>query len=294
FFGGTNTPTNNSMRLRTADFTLDWQTRSLTIAQDKAIIATREPTSLAQVGIAPLTGAGNLWLWEPQIRFEQRLRMSELAGLNARIGFVQTSETSAAVPAAFASTLERYRPALEGRFEFFGQLGETRRIEIAPGFHFSTTHVAGGSVPSRVFSIDWLIQPVRPVQLTGFFYSGENIALFGTGGIRQGFSIIGPRNILPVRSRGGWAQLKLIATDRLSFNLMAGQQDDNDFDARAGLGAGGPGGGIGKNQAYGANFFYKLAPNVIMSFETLQTRTRYLLLGKRLINHYDLAFAYLF
>jgi uncharacterized protein (UPF0335 family) len=294
FFGGANTPTNNLMRLRTADFTLDWQTRSLTVAQDKPILATREPASLSQVGIAPLTGAGNLWLWEPQIRFEQRLRMGERAGLNARIGVVQTSETSAAVPAAFASTLERYRPGLEGRFELFGQLGDTRRIEIAPGFHFSSTHVAGGSAPSRVFSMDWLIQPVRPLELTGFFYSGENIALFGTGGIRQGFSIIGPRNILSVRSRGGWAQLKLTATNRLSFHLLAGQQDDSDSDARAGLGAGGSGGGIGKNQAYGANFFYKLAPNVIMSFETLQTRTRYLLPGKRLINHYDLAFAYLF
>ena len=99
---------------------------------------------------------------------------------------------------------------------------------------------------------------------------------------------------MPVHSQGGWAQLKLIATDRLSFHLLAGRQDDRGSDLRAGLGAGGAGGGIGANQAYGANFFYKLAPNVIMSFETLQTRTTYLLLGNRLLNHYDLAFAYLF
>jgi len=33
---------------------------------------------------------------------------------------------------------------------------------------------------------------------------------------------------------------------------------------------------------------------VIVSYETMQTRTTYLLFGKRLINHYDLAFAYLF
>src|SRR5882762_5180454 len=127
FFGGANTPTNNLLRLRTADFTLDWQTRSLTVAQDKAIIATREPASLAQVGIGPLTGAGNLWLWEPQIRFEQRIRMGERTGVSMRIRVVQTFETSAAVPAAFAATLERYRPGLEGRFELFGQLGDTRR-----------------------------------------------------------------------------------------------------------------------------------------------------------------------
>jgi hypothetical protein len=294
FFGGTNQPLNNLLRLRTADFTVDWHTRSFTVAQDKPIITPREPTSLAQVGVSPLTGAGNLWLWEPQVRVEQRLRFGDQAGLTARIGVVQTTENAAGVPALFATTLERFRPGLEGRFEFHGQLGDTRRIEIAPGFHFSTTHVAGGSVPSRVFSTDWLIRPIRRIECTGFFFTGENVANFGTGGIRQGFAIVGPRDILPVRSRGGWAQLTLTATDRLSFHLFAGQQDDRDSDLRAGLGASGPAGGIGKNQAYGANFFYKLAPNVIVSYETMQTRTTYLLFGKRLINHYDLAFAYLF
>jgi hypothetical protein len=131
------------------------------------------------------------------------------------------------------------------------------------------------------------------VQLTGYFYSGQNIAHFGTGGIRQGFWIASPGHLLPVHSRGGWAQLKLVATDRLSFHLLAGQHDDRDVDIRAGF-SDSTGGGIGKNQAYGANLFYKLSPNVIVSFETLQTRTTYLLFGNRLNNHYDLAFAYLF
>jgi hypothetical protein len=294
FFGGTNQPLNNLMRIRTADLTIDWKSRSVTIAQDKPIISPREPDSLAQVGISPLTGAGNLWLWEPQIRFEQRVRLGDQAGVNARIGVVQTTETSAGVPASFAGTLERFRPGLEGRFELFRQFGDARRIEIAPGFHTSTTHVASGSAPSRVFSTDWMFRFANPVELTGFFYTGENVAHFGTGGIRQGFSILGPGNIVSVGSRGGWTQLKLTATSRLSFHIMAGQQDDRDSDLRAGPGAQGPAGGVSKNQAYGANFFYRLAPNFVMSFETMQTRTRYLISGKRLINHYDLAFAYLF
>ena len=220
--------------------------------------------------------------------------MGEMSGVNVQVGIIETSEREARVPAAFAATLERVRPGLEGRFEFFRKFGDGRRIEIAPGFHVSDTHVASGSAPSRVFSTDWLLNPIRPLELTGFFFTGENVAHFDTDGIRQGFSIIGPGNIVPVHSRGGWAQLKLIATDRLSFHLMAGQQNDRSTDVLAGLGAGGAAGGIGKNQAYGANFFYKLSPNVIMSFETLQTRTTYLLFGKRLNNHYDLAFAYLF
>ena len=39
---------------------------------------------------------------------------------------------------------------------------------------------------------------------------------------------------------------------------------------------------------------WKLAPNVIASFELSQARTAYVLSGLRLNNHYDLALAYLF
>jgi len=293
FFGGANQPLMHTLRIRTAAIGIDWKTRSLTISQDKPLISFRDPDSLAQVGISPLTGSGNLWLWVPQARFEQRLRFGDGAGLNAQIGVIQTMETSTNVAPAFASTLERYRPGLEGRFEVFRTFGADRRVEIAPGFHTSTTHVAGGSAPSRVFSLDWLVKPLPQVQLTGFFFNGENVSHFGSGGIRQGFWVVAPRDILTVHSRGGWAQLKLIATDRLSFHLLAGQQDDRDSDVRAGF-SGSTGGGIGKNQSYGANFFYKLAPNVIASFETMQVRTRYLSFGNRLNNHYDLAVAYLF
>ena len=223
FFGGTNLPINNLLRIRTATFGIDWKTRSLTISQDKPLVSFRDPDSLAQVGVSPLTGAGNLWLWVPQARFEQRVEFGERAGLNAQIGLIQTQETAASVPAAFAATLERYRPGLEGRFEFFRKFGPDRRVEIASGFHTSATHVGGGSAPSRVFFIDGFFSPLRMLELTGYFFSGENVAHFGTG-TRQGFWIAAPGSALSVHSRGGWTQLKLIATDRLSFHLLAGQQ----------------------------------------------------------------------
>src|SRR5262249_27182207 len=276
----------------TASLGIDWSTRSLTIAHDKALVAFREPDSLSQVGVSPLTGAGNLWLWEPQVRFEQRLRFDEQTAVTAQVAVVQTTENAAGPPPAFASTLERFRPGLEGRFQFSRSFGD-RRIEIAPGFHKSATHIAGGSVPSNLFFLDWMIAPVRPVELSGIYFSGENIAHFGLRGIPPGFFILGPRNIQSVHAQGGWTQLTLTATPRLSFHLMAGQHDDRDPDVRAGFSAS-PGGGIARNQAFGGNLFYKLAPNVIASFETLQTRTTYLGSGLRLNNHYDLGVAYLF
>ena len=286
FFGGTSQPLNNLPRIRTAAVSIDWKTRSLTVGQDKPLIAPREPTSLAQVGVSPLTGAGNLWLWEPQVRFEQRFQAGDQSTLRAQLALVQTTENAAGVPAAFASTLERYRPGLEGRFEWSYAPGDGRRFEIAPGFHSSDTHVAATSVPSRVFTLDWLIAPWRPLEFTGAFFTGRNVAHFGTGGIRQGFSVLGARNVLPVHARGGWGQLNITATDRLSFHLMSGWHDDRNADLLSG--------GIARNHAVGANVFFRLAPNVTTSFEALQVRTTYLGPGTRLNNHYDLGIAYLF
>jgi len=51
---------------------------------------------------------------------------------------------------------------------------------------------------------------------------------------------------------------------------------------------------VGRNQSYAANFMYRLAPNVILSFESGQVRTDYFGTGNRLNNRHDLGFAYLF
>jgi hypothetical protein len=72
FFGGSGEPYDSLFRLRTAGIEINWENTSVMFGQDKPLIAPREPNSLAQVGLSPLTGAGNLWLWQPQMRVEQR------------------------------------------------------------------------------------------------------------------------------------------------------------------------------------------------------------------------------
>jgi hypothetical protein len=286
FFGGTSLPNNQLMRLRTASLTLDWGARTLMVGQDKPIFSPRNPDSFAQVGVAPLAGAGNLWFWEPQARFEQRFKLGEQLRLRAQAGVVETSEFLTNVPSSVAPSLERYRPGAESRFEIAFGSETGRRVEIAPGFHYSASHVAGTSIPSDVVSLDWLVAPADRLELIGALYTGENLANLGLGAIRQGFTVVGPRNALPIRAQGGWSQLTLRATSRLSFHLFGGIHDGRNRDLRPG--------DIAGNRAYGGNFFYHLAPNVILSFEGAQTRTHYLGPGLRLNNHYDLALAYLF
>jgi hypothetical protein len=270
---------NRLMRLRLATVELDWNSTSLLVGQDKPIISPREPTSIAQVGVSPLTNAGNPWLWQPQIRIEQRV-----GDLRFQFGLFQTSEQGALLPDTFAPTLESSRPGYQGRFAYRRDFDNDAHFEVATGFHASTTHVAATSVPSRIYSLDWSMSPDGRLGFTGMYYRGQNTANLGT--LRQGFTILGPRDVFAIHSNGGWAQVSYEVTPRLTFNAYGGQHDDRDRDLR--------GNQIGKNFAYAGNALYRIAPNVVIGLELMQARTTYLQTGRRLNNHYDLALAYQF
>jgi hypothetical protein len=284
FFAGTPEPLNQTFRIRTASLQLDWKNTSILLGQEKPIISPREPNSLAQVGVSPLTNAGNLWLWLPQARIEQRFHAGEVTQFRVQAGVLQSRETASIVPPQFASAPAPWRPAWEGRFELTHQFSDDTRLELASAFHTGSSRVFAQSIPSRLWAADWLLRAHRSVEWTGTFFSGQNLA--GLGALRQGFTILGPGEVIPVHSRGGWSQVSLLPHSRLTFNLLGGQHDDRNSDIMDG--------GFAKNQAYGANVMIRLAPNVVLSFENLRLWTTYLNRGTRRNNHYDLALAYLF
>ncbi len=283
-WGGTASSLNHLVRMRVATIQVGWKNTTVTVGQDKPLIAQRDPDSLAQVAFSPLTAAGNLWLWQPQARFEQRFAIGEKAGLRAQASVYETSEPSAGVSPQYQATLSTASPALEGRFEFWNEYAAQRRIEIAPGFHVSETHVGGVSIPSRLFTIDWMLQPLAKWRFTGTFFHGKNAA--GVGGLRQGFNFIAENRFTAVRASGGWAQISFLATKRLTFNGYSGQESDHTADLLAGQ--------ISRNFVYALNSQYRLGPNILLGLEASQARTTYTGGRVRLLNHYDLALAYLF
>ena len=179
FFGGTASPNNNLLRIRTASLDLTWGNTTLSFGQDKPLISPRDPSSFAQVGVSPLTAAGNLWDWNPQVRIEHSFLFGENTGLKAQGAVYETTESySSTLPTEYSGTLEKSRPAWQGRLEFFHG-GDNRRIEVAPGFSISNTHVAGTSIQSTIASVDWLIRPISLVELSGEAFAGQDVAGFG-------------------------------------------------------------------------------------------------------------------
>jgi len=271
-------------RLRVANIEMAWKNTSLSFGQEKPLISHRDPTTFAQVGVAPATSAGNPWLWQPQVRVEQRFNLNESTQLKAQGSIYQTAEESAAVPGAFADSLAPSRPGWQGRLALNRKSGGETSWELAPVIHASTTQVAATSVPSRLYGVDWLWAPTDRLTFTGLLFTGKNIAHMGTN--RQGFTILGLRTVRPTNSKGGWGQVSYQFTPRLAANVYSGQHDDKNSDLATG--------GVGKNFLYAGNLIYRIATNVTISFEASQVRTDYIRLGRRLKNHYDLSLAYQF
>src|SRR4051794_8685674 len=281
-FAGSAQSLNHLMRLRVATIQLEWSHTTFAVGQDKPLVSRREPNSLAQVGVSPLTGAGNPWLWQPQARVEQRFTLSHTNTIKAEAGIFQTAE-AANQTADIAARVEAARPSFETRIAFRHEFSGERYLEFAPVFHTSTSHLAGSSIPSRLFGIDWLLKPAAKFEVTGLLFRGQNFANLGALG---GLTIDTQNRVIAVHGKGGWLQVRYLTTQKLSFNVYAGQQDDRNRDLSAGR--------IAKNQYYAANAMYQLAPNVLSSFEFGRVYTTYLGLGNRTNNHYDLALAYQF
>jgi len=289
FFGGSTASLNHLLRLRTAAISVEWKNTSILVGQDKPIISPRDPDSFAQVGYSPLTGAGNLWLWQPQVRLEQRFSLGENTGVRAQAGVFVTSSLDYPMYQANAygappPQQEYSRPGTEDRIELWHRWGDTQRFEIAGGYHFNENRVVETVFPSEVYSLDWFLRPIPKLEFSGMFFHGQNVATLGA--LPQGFMITPGGSILAVHSTGGWAQIRIPITTRLAFDIYGGQQDDRNSDLGYGY--------IGKNQGYFSNLMYRIAPNVIVSLEGGQVRTTYVGLGNRVNDHYDLAVAYLF
>jgi hypothetical protein len=271
-------------RIRRGVVSFDWKNRSVIVGQDKSLIAPLQPTSFAWVGIPPLSGAGNLWLWRPQIRYEERIPLSSSTQATLQAGVLQTDEYYSAPYLPASAYLQPARPAIQARFQLRHNWSDETRIVVGLGAHASETHLLGQSVPSRVVSLDAFYKPLQKLEISGTLFYGENFA--NLGGEPPGVTVENNGTVIPVHGAGGWVQIALPVTSRLTFDIYGGRQanDSNDLNQYE----------MFRTLTYAGNILYRLSPNVIIGFEGSRNRLDQYDSGQLLTNRYDATVAYLF
>lgn len=309
FAGGfPNTPNGVSMglvRLRTGTIRMDWATTSIIAGQDGLFFAPLEPTSLASLAIPPLSYAGNLWDWIPQVRIEHRIDLPGESTLNVQGGILDS--LSGDVP---QSTFERSptwgeksgQPAYAARVAWnVPAIGQNLTVGVG-GYYGRQYWGFGRNVDGWAGMVDLTLPLGNLFALTGEFYRGRGVGGLN-GAIGQDLLLSGPLAnpttiVRGLDSAGGWAQLKF--KPRANFEINGAVGEDNPFarelrrfpatDSIYGT-------LLSRNFNPFVNFIYSVRSNLLFSVEyrRLQTSTIYNYNTKlQTANHVDLSLGYLF
>ena len=234
FFGGQQPSTGGRtfplLRVRRAVAELTWKRVALLVGQESPPIAAVSPSSLASIGFPDFAGAGNLWLWIPQIRLSADL--APTGGLRVAAEVAALAPTSGEPEGTFLTQpdiAERSgRPFLQGRGRVRGRWGEGERLgEVSAGGHYGwILDASGNPVPSKALAVSVWTPIGSRLELRAKGFTGQALAGLGGGGIGQNMV----RDGVPVRAVGGWAQVNLRPSMQWEIGGGAGIDDPDDAD----------------------------------------------------------------
>lgn len=282
------------VRLRTAHARLDWKHTSLIVAQDSPFFSPLSPTSYATLGEPPLSWAGNLWVWTPQIEVEHRWALSDSSNFHLQ-GGVMDPMTEEMPDFQFDRTPtpgeESRRPALAGHAGWSGSL-LGRDASMGVGGYFSPqAYGAGRNLNAWAATGDYQLPLTHWLQWSGEVYRGNAVGGLG-GGIWKSivFDTTTAGAIHGLNDLGGWTQLKFIATPRLEFNAAAGGANPFARDLRffaTPVGEYTP--PLARNQAAFINSIFRPRSNLLLALEYRHLRTYQLHGAKNSADHVNLA-----
>jgi len=266
FFGGQQPSTGGRtfplLRIRKAFAELTWSRFALLVGQEAPPIAEVNPSSIASIGFPLFAGAGNLWLWIPQVRVSADV---PLEGIRFGAELAALAPTSSEPQTTFFTqpdAAERTgRPFLQGRVRGRWGAGQDEG-EISVGGHYGWLQDStGGRIASKALAVSVWTPLAGGFELRGEGFVGQALAGLGGGGIGQNMV----RNGVPVEAKGGWVQLNYRAGN---VELGAGggidDPDDEDLVAPSRL----------RNVAFGGHLIWRRLPAVV-SLEAREIRTRY-------------------
>lgn len=268
-----------ALRVRRLFGQVQWSRWSLLVGQEGPLVADVNPVSLAALGVPNYAGAGNLWLWIPQIRAGYDLN----GGDGVRLG-IDAAALAATSPEGQATGLtspnsgERSgRPMLEGRLR--ARWGDG--AEVGLGGHVGWLATTGDSLLTATGVMASAIIPLGPsLELRGEFFDGKGLAPLGGGGAGQNLNALGG----PLETKGGWAQLNFKAGSHWELGGGYGFDDPHGAPADEGSAA-----FRDKNTQYSGRIQWRMPPAVV-AFEYRHLATTYGgSIGERTATHLNLA-----
>ena len=220
------------LRLRTASATLAWSHASLLVGQEAPLIAGPNPVSVASVGTPGFVGAGNLWLWLPQVRLTAETGGRFRVGLQGAVLAPASGDPNGLFDTDADLAERSRRPFLQGRAR--ARWGaDDRAAELGVGIHRGWLAAAGDSNrTSEAMSVDAILPLMGWLEIRGEAYRGRLLRGLGGGGIGQNFGA--PASVgavAPVlRDKGGWAQLNLRPGAGVTLGGGCGVDDPDDKD----------------------------------------------------------------
>ena len=217
------------LRLRTARAILTWTHVQVLFGQEEPLVSNLNPVSLAGIGAPDFSAAGNLWYWIPQARLTVFTGGPTKIGLTGAILAPMTGDAVGAFDTDFDVAERSRRPNFEGRaFVRWGE-GESEG-EIGLGAHLGWFAPARDSLlESRGVMADALVPMGKFVEFRGEAFAGRGLRGLGGGQIAQLFG----KNGVVVRGTGGWGQLNIRPSTRVTFGAGYGFDDPNDADLTA-------------------------------------------------------------
>jgi hypothetical protein len=220
------------IRLRTAQIRLDWKGTSLSIGQSTPFFSPLSPTSYATMLEPALAWSGNLWVWTPQIEIERRFFLRRGSFLVLQGGLLdplteQTPLFQGRVPTAGEATRV---PALAGRIALDRSSAAHYPFSIGfGGYRARQRYQTFNGINSWTLNGDFRVLVGNHLELSGEWYTGQAVGGLGGGiwtSVVYSDSAESHTAIHPLRSTGGWMQLKVKPATRFEINGALGQDEN--------------------------------------------------------------------
>ena len=226
------------LRLRTAKVSLDWARTSLSFGQDGLFFSPLSPTSYATVLEPAMSWSGNLWVWTPAVTVTHRFAVSDNSDVVLQGGVLDPLTEGAPLfegrdPTAGEATRA---PAIAGRIAFDHSKDDRYPFTIGfAGYRGQQQYQTFPTVASWTVNSDIRAGFGKHLEVSGEWYTGQAVGGLG-GGIWTSVAFPEPAApysaVHPLRSIGGWGQLKVIPATHFELNGAFGQDENFGRDLR--------------------------------------------------------------